>query len=114
VRPTPLASSMRVLHAKVSQELRAKPDATAKLSSGEWKIPSLAAFCDRMSPSHPHRATARRLQGTAGIIWTIQRRTVRKLHEDSHYNNAQAVFLREHVLALHTAGFSVLVISDDD
>jgi hypothetical protein len=114
VRPTPLAPSMRALHAICSQELRSKPESEDKLAKGEWKIPSLSAFCDRMSPSHPNRQTSLRYSGTAGIVWKIQRRTLRKLHEDAHYNNAQGLMLRQHMLELASMGIATKFVSDDD
>ena len=83
VRPTPLAASMRALHVACETELRCKPETTDKLASREWKVPSLSAFCDRMSPAYPARLASSRLNGMAGIIMKIQCRTLRKLSLDA-------------------------------
>jgi hypothetical protein len=114
LRPTPLAPYMRCLHVECKNTLCSLHDAEAKLTSGEWKIPSLSAFCDRMCPSHPHRFASSRLQGTAGIAWAIQRRTARKFSQDAHYNNAQGHLLRKHLLEMEATGIMIQFISGDD
>jgi hypothetical protein len=67
-----------------------------------------------MSPAHPNRQTSLRYSGTAGIVWKIQRRTLRKLHEDAHYNNALGLMPRQHMLELGSKGIATIFVSDDD
>ena len=114
VRRTPLAPSMRVLHQLVVDDMHADAGAAAKLASCEAKLPSLGAFAARMSPTHPSRNTSSRYTGVAGIQWTIQRKTARKQHTDTHYCNAQAKLGREVLVVLRQANVSALFVSDDN
>jgi hypothetical protein len=67
-----------------------------------------------MSPAHPNRQTSLRYSETAGIVWKIQHRTLRKLHGDVHYNNALGLLLRLHMLELASKGIATIFVSDDD
>jgi hypothetical protein len=114
VRPTPLAVSMRALHASIEADMRADPTITADLAVGKVKVPSLAAFEARMVPGYPSHATSSRYTGTAGIRWHNQRRSTRKYHPHAHYNSSPGRTLREWAISAQDAGFAVAFVSDDD
>lgn len=114
VRPTPLAPSVSKLYDLIIQDMHNSAQMQTRLENGSASIPSLSAFRSFMSPSHPDRLVSDRYSGRAGIIFKIQCRSARKVHDDAHYNNMQAVLLRCWMAHLSQAGVPVLFISDDD
>jgi hypothetical protein len=94
--------------------MRADSSISAALAAGTTKIPSLAAFEARMVPGHASRVTAQQNTGTAGICWHVQRRSARKFHAHSYYNNSQGRMLREWTIALDKAGFITVFLTADD
>ena len=114
VRPTPVAPSMRALHALVVDRMYSTPAIVQRLDAGISKIPSISTFSTFMSPANPNHVVSRRYNGKAGIRFKIQSRTARKSHPDAHYQNVSFKYEREWIDYNARIGHKILFISADD